>query len=55
MTNQKTKIGAMRTEILSDMVTQHARKIAAIRENERIRVVNVEGDADVTRFEGVVN
>jgi len=53
MTNNN-RVYPMKTEILSDMITDRARKIAAIKQNEKFVVKHVEGDEDVTTMEGIV-
>lgn len=56
MTNNKTtqRTYPIRTEIISDLVTTHAQKIAAISKNEKFVIESIEGDEDVTTMIGEV-
>ena len=56
MTNKKPaqRKTTMRTEVLSEMVTNHARKIAAIGPDEKFTVKYVLGNEDITTVDGEI-
>lgn len=54
VTNNKNRVYPMKTELLSEMITDRARKIAAINQDEKFVVSKVEGDDTVTTMEGTV-
>lgn len=55
MNNKKTtRAYPIRTEIINDLVTGHARKIAAIGHNEEFVIEEIEGNSDVTTMTGEV-
>jgi len=54
MTNNKSRTYPIRTEIINDLVTSHARKIAAIGHNEEFVIDEIEGNSDLTTMTGEV-
>lgn len=44
----------MRTELLSDMITNHSQRIGALRPNQEFEVSDVNVDGDVTVVEGIL-
>lgn len=55
MNNDNTKKTTMRTKILSDAITEHSQKIAALKPDERFDVTYILGGPDVTQVEGSIS